>query len=365
MERATRIAAAEASAAGVRAGSSHRWWTSPVTRAGAGSPRGRAKIPTSGPRWCVRVPCMSRAPTSAPRIASSPARTLGSPTARWRRDASTTPRTSQSGPCVRSPLSTVSRGLDAGVGSFMTALNTVDGIPATANPFTLGRVLRGEWRFDGLVVSDYNAVKQLVTHGLAADDGEAARLALLAGIDMEEESTLFRAHGAKAGRRRQGPRGPGSTRPSGASSGSSTAWASSIAPTPIQVREREVLLSREHLAAARAPPPGVPLVLLKNEGGVLPLCAGGPPVDRDPRAAGRRPGDPARPPARPTARRRTWSPCWPASSARVAERGGATRVALCQACAVDGDAADGIAEAVRLARAVEGGTLSPWASRPP
>src|SRR5206468_639995 len=87
--------------------------------------------------------------------------------------------------------------LDAGAGSIMTALNAVDGIPATANPFTLGRVLRGEWGFDGLVVSDYNAVKQLVAHGLASDEREAARLALLAGIDMEEESELFNKHGAR------------------------------------------------------------------------------------------------------------------------------------------------------------------------
>src|SRR4029079_6726415 len=48
--------------------------------------------------------------------------------------------------------------LDSGVGSFMTALNTVDGVPASADPFTIGRVLRGEWRFDGLVVADYKAV---------------------------------------------------------------------------------------------------------------------------------------------------------------------------------------------------------------
>ena len=86
--------------------------------------------------------------------------------------------------------------LDAGAGSFMTALNTVNGIPATANPFTLGRVLRGEWHFDGLVVSDYNAVQNLVAHGMAANGREAARLVLLAGVDMEEESQLFRTHGA-------------------------------------------------------------------------------------------------------------------------------------------------------------------------
>jgi beta-glucosidase-like glycosyl hydrolase len=85
--------------------------------------------------------------------------------------------------------------LEAGVGTLMTSLNTVNGIPATAHPFTLGKVLRGEWKFDGLVVSDYNAVKQLVTHGMAADESDAARLALLAGIDMEEESRVFATHG--------------------------------------------------------------------------------------------------------------------------------------------------------------------------
>jgi beta-glucosidase len=87
--------------------------------------------------------------------------------------------------------------LGAGVGTFMTALNAVDGVPATANPFTLGRVLRGEWHFDGLVVSDYNAVKQLVAHGIACDEAEAARLALGAGVDMEEESALFNTYGAR------------------------------------------------------------------------------------------------------------------------------------------------------------------------
>lgn len=67
--------------------------------------------------------------------------------------------------------------VEAGVGTFMSALNTINGVPATANPFTLGRVLRGEWRFDGLVVSDYNAVPQLVAHGLACDEADAARRA--------------------------------------------------------------------------------------------------------------------------------------------------------------------------------------------
>ena len=63
---------------------------------------------------------------------------------------------------------------DAGVGSFMTAFNDLDGVPSTANPFLLRQVLRREWGFDGLVVSDYTSVKELIAHGLAANDREAA-----------------------------------------------------------------------------------------------------------------------------------------------------------------------------------------------
>ena len=55
----------------------------------------------------------------------------------------------------------------------MSALNTVNGIPATANPFTLSRVLRDEWHFDGLVVSDYNAVQNLIAHGMASSGRDA------------------------------------------------------------------------------------------------------------------------------------------------------------------------------------------------
>ena len=81
--------------------------------------------------------------------------------------------------------------LDAGVGTLMSAFNDIDGTPATANPFTLTRVLRGEWRFDGLVVSDYTSVLELLKHGVAADEAEAARKALTAGVDMEMVSRTF------------------------------------------------------------------------------------------------------------------------------------------------------------------------------
>ena len=85
--------------------------------------------------------------------------------------------------------------VDAGVGTFMSAFNALNGVPTSANHFTLTKVLRDEWKFDGFVVSDYTAVKELINHGYAANDKEAAWLALNAGVDMEMVSRLFNQHG--------------------------------------------------------------------------------------------------------------------------------------------------------------------------
>ncbi len=81
--------------------------------------------------------------------------------------------------------------VDAGVGTLMSAFNDLNGVPTSANPFTLTKVLRGEWKFEGFVVSDYTSVKELINHGLAADDKDAARAALNAGVDMEMVSRTF------------------------------------------------------------------------------------------------------------------------------------------------------------------------------
>lgn len=86
--------------------------------------------------------------------------------------------------------------VDAGVGTFMTAFNDLNGVPVTANPYVLTEVLRGEWKFDGLVVSDYTAVMELMHHGLARDEAEAASYALNAGTDMEMVSRFYNKHGA-------------------------------------------------------------------------------------------------------------------------------------------------------------------------
>ncbi len=85
--------------------------------------------------------------------------------------------------------------VDAGVGSFMTSFNDIDGLPATGNPFVLKNVLRDEWKFDGLVVSDYTAVMELMFHGLARTEADAAMYALNAGTDMEMVSRFYNKYG--------------------------------------------------------------------------------------------------------------------------------------------------------------------------
>jgi beta-glucosidase len=72
---------------------------------------------------------------------------------------------------------------DAGAATFMSSFNTLNGVPATANRFTLRQVLKGEWGFHGFVVSDWNSISELVPHGVAADKKGAAREALMAGVD--------------------------------------------------------------------------------------------------------------------------------------------------------------------------------------
>ncbi|MDB5433096.1 MAG: glycoside hydrolase family 3 domain protein [Caulobacter sp.] len=80
---------------------------------------------------------------------------------------------------------------DAGALSVMSAFNDINGIPSTANPHLMKDILRGEWDFRGFVISDYTADQELVAHGYAADDRQAAKLAFLAGVDMSMASDLY------------------------------------------------------------------------------------------------------------------------------------------------------------------------------
>ncbi|KUF18598.1 glycosyl hydrolase [Streptomyces silvensis] len=87
--------------------------------------------------------------------------------------------------------------LDAGAATVMASFNTVGGVPAHGNSHTLTGILKEEWGFDGVVVSDWTGVQELVAHGFAEDGAAAARLSLNAGVDMEMVSTTLREHGRK------------------------------------------------------------------------------------------------------------------------------------------------------------------------
>ena len=81
--------------------------------------------------------------------------------------------------------------VDAGSATLMSAFNAVNGVPASANPWTLDQILRREWGFRGFVVSDWTSVKEVIQHGIANDGAAAARKALTAGVDMDMEGGLY------------------------------------------------------------------------------------------------------------------------------------------------------------------------------
>jgi beta-glucosidase len=85
-------------------------------------------------------------------------------------------------------------GLDAGALSFMASFNEINGIPATGNHWLQTELLRGEWGFQGFVVSDYTGDEEMIAAGFARDGRDAAKLAFLAGVDMSMQSGLYRQH---------------------------------------------------------------------------------------------------------------------------------------------------------------------------
>jgi len=78
-----------------------------------------------------------------------------------------------------------------GAGSIMSAFNEIGGVPSTANRWLLTDVLRGEWGFRGVVVSDWTSVKELQAHGVAGSPTAAGGLALQAGVDMDMQSNIY------------------------------------------------------------------------------------------------------------------------------------------------------------------------------
>jgi beta-glucosidase len=159
--------------------------------------------------------------------------------------------------------------IDAGVGTFMSAFNDLNGVPTSANPFTLTQILRREWKFDGFVVSDYESVKELMNHRLAATEWDAAREAINAGVDMEMVSRLYNKHGAQL--LREG-------KVSIATINEAVRRVLRIKfrlglfenPYADESRESQAIMNAEHISAARLIA-ARSLVLLRNERETLPI----------------------------------------------------------------------------------------------
>jgi beta-glucosidase len=83
--------------------------------------------------------------------------------------------------------------VEAGSATVMSSFNSLNGVPATANPFLMHTILRDEWGFDGPVVSDYTAVMELTHHGIALDAAVASQKALMAGVDIDMMSHYYDA----------------------------------------------------------------------------------------------------------------------------------------------------------------------------
>jgi beta-glucosidase len=233
--------------------------------------------------------------------------------------------------------------VDAGVATFMSAFNDLNGVPSSANPFTLTKVLRGEWKFDGFVVSDYTSVEELIKHGLAADGKDAAREALNAGVDMEMVSRLYNQHGAqllKEGALTQ------ATLDEAVRRILRIKFRLGLFDKPYtdELRERAVLLSPEHVAAAREIA-ARSMVLLKNEKETLPLNKNirsialiGPLADSQQDMLGSWNGD---------GRKEDAVTVLAGLKAKAAQ---GTKITYAKGCEINSDSTEGFAEAVQLAR---------------
>jgi beta-glucosidase len=81
--------------------------------------------------------------------------------------------------------------VDAGVASVMTSFNEIAGVPSTSNKWLLTDLLRRDWKFKGFVVTDYGSINELIPHGVAATQEDAAELSINAGVDMDMQGSAF------------------------------------------------------------------------------------------------------------------------------------------------------------------------------
>jgi beta-glucosidase len=160
--------------------------------------------------------------------------------------------------------------VEAGVGTLMSAFVALNGVPATANPFTLTKTLRGEWKFNGFVVSDYNSVQELVKHGIAAEESEASLKALSAGVDMDMADGVYAKYLPSLVRSGKLPM---SVLEEAVRRVLRIKFAAGLFDRPYAdpARERSDIMDPQYLQVARKLAQES-LILLKNQGNLLPLA---------------------------------------------------------------------------------------------
>lgn len=164
--------------------------------------------------------------------------------------------------------------VDAGVSTFMTSFNEINGIPSSANPFLLKDMLKGKWKFKGFVVTDYTSINEMVNHGFSKNEKEAGMQALNAGVDMDMQGAVYLNYLkalVKEGKVKVADINDAVKRIL------NIKYELGLFEDPYRYcdekREKEVLMSKANLDAARKMA-RKSIVLLKNKGNVLPLKAG-------------------------------------------------------------------------------------------
>ena len=155
----------------------------------------------------------------------------------------------------------------AGCATFMTSFNDNDGVPSTGNAFILRKVLRGEWNYDGMVVTDWASATEMIAHGFCKDAKEAAWKAVNAGVDMEMVSGSFL--GNLEALVKEG-KVSGKTIDDAVRNILRLKFRLGLFDNPYVVADQKVKYAEEHLAKAKEAA-GESVILLKNADEVLPL----------------------------------------------------------------------------------------------
>lgn len=161
--------------------------------------------------------------------------------------------------------------LDAGAATFMNSFNDLNGIPATGNAYLQRDILKEKWNFKGFVVTDWGSIGEMVNHGYAKDNKEAALAAITAGSDMDMESNAYRYHLAQLVKEKKVPM---ALIDDAVKRILRKKFELGLFDDPFKFnneeREQKALYNPEHRKVARAMA-AKSIVLLKNEKGILPL----------------------------------------------------------------------------------------------